>query len=246
MNSDVTVVIPTLWRPGCLAGLIRSIRQHDEDCEIIVVDDSGKDAYAHRFTRAKIQAINLPFDSGVSRKRNIGCGAAGTEFVLVVDDDTVFPVLKLAEMKLEMEGLNNARFLVPRNCPTKRSINPETGEIRDAPFAETRDGRPVYHATEQVLFGRRQSFTNLPWPEELKTGEHCPQVYRYAVNNIGSTPTDNMVFHNKGSHEGGERYGALRGREQRMKELWFWENTDFIDINPFGSRPGSRRKHGAA
>ncbi len=91
----VTVVIPTLGRPGPIARCLESLAACDPRAnEIVVADQSGSAELAEVVGRfAAIGARLVSCDGrGVANSRNVGLRAAANDIVMVVDDDcTVEP-----------------------------------------------------------------------------------------------------------------------------------------------------------
>ena len=91
----VTVVIPTLGRPGPIAGCLESLAAcHPRADEIVVADQSGSRDMVDVVARfAAIGARLVPCDGhGVANSRNVGLRASANDIVMVVDDDcTVEP-----------------------------------------------------------------------------------------------------------------------------------------------------------
>jgi|GEM_PF-6756077 len=90
--EDVTIVVTTFERPDMVRGFLQSVRRFYPDIGIIVSDNGKKrpeledeivNGYGCRYLR-------LPFDSGVSKSRNKAVNEAGTEYVVVCDDDYEF------------------------------------------------------------------------------------------------------------------------------------------------------------
>ncbi len=108
---DVSVIIKTFERPGCLERLLASIRARYPKIWVIIADDS-QTLYAHRFRDERTTILSLPFDSGVSEGRNAALQCCRTPFFVLCDDDFAFdertrlPVLRrmLEERDVDILG----------------------------------------------------------------------------------------------------------------------------------------------
>lgn len=89
--SDVTVGITSLLRPGYLLVCLDGIRKNLPEVESIVADDSDSDLCAHV---AGPQCIRLPFDSGLTVKRNATVAMTKTKYWLCGSDDFNFSTLE--------------------------------------------------------------------------------------------------------------------------------------------------------
>lgn len=86
-NGEVTFLIKTFERPGCLLTLLNSINKYYPGIDIVIVDDSKNPIKIHQ---PNIKYIELPFNSGLSKGRNIGIKNVDTKYVVVLDDDFEF------------------------------------------------------------------------------------------------------------------------------------------------------------
>ncbi len=84
MLSDVTILITSFLRPGYLADCLVGIKSNLPECQVIVVDDGD----LAEVTGEGI--ISMPFDSGLSAKRNCGVAATKTRYLLMGSDDFDF------------------------------------------------------------------------------------------------------------------------------------------------------------
>lgn len=90
----ISVIIPTYKEPDYLDLCLESaISGQEHDNQIIVVVDGYYDTNKHVLDRHKANIEVVQFDSnqGLPRATNVGVYNANREFVLVVNDDNVFP-----------------------------------------------------------------------------------------------------------------------------------------------------------
>jgi hypothetical protein len=83
--DDVTIGITSLLRFGYLKKALADIKENFPECKVIVADDSDTDP---PITTEKL--IKLPFDSGISKKRNAAVKATETKYWLCGTDDHLF------------------------------------------------------------------------------------------------------------------------------------------------------------
>lgn len=90
--SDVTIGISSFLRAGYLAECLKAIDKHLPECGTLVVDDSGSYFLDHvkrgTFDQSRSYPIyTLPFDAGLSRKRNESVRRCRTKYFLLYCDD---------------------------------------------------------------------------------------------------------------------------------------------------------------
>lgn len=86
-SEDVTVIMKTMNRYRQNNKLIDSIRTYHR-VPIIVVDDGHEDV-SDKYDNS-VTYIKIPFDSGLSRGRNVAVSNVRTKYTLVLDDDFLF------------------------------------------------------------------------------------------------------------------------------------------------------------
>ncbi|HSZ60713.1 MAG TPA: glycosyltransferase [Terriglobales bacterium] len=91
---DITILITSFLRPGYLKDCLAGIEKNLPDCEVIVADDSGDQPPGNETDR---RFIHLPFDSGLSAKRNAGVKACNTKYLLMGSDDLDFSTVEVRE-----------------------------------------------------------------------------------------------------------------------------------------------------
>lgn len=91
INELLTIGIKTFYRPHCLHNCIKTIRRFYPNIFIIVTDDSSDEVklknqdVIRKFK--KIKYIPLPYDSGLSKGRNIMVQHCPTKYFMITDDD---------------------------------------------------------------------------------------------------------------------------------------------------------------
>jgi glycosyltransferase involved in cell wall biosynthesis len=96
MLSDITIIIPTFHRRGYLADCLQGISNNLPECEVVVVSDDGVIPQTEN-------EIYLPYDSGLTAKRNAGVTNASTSYCLIGSDDFDFSRKEVRQGLIEME-----------------------------------------------------------------------------------------------------------------------------------------------
>jgi len=97
--KDVAILVTTFERPFMCLQCVKSIRQYYPNIHL-VVSDNGKNRWWFRpWLRLKYKTdyIKLPFDSGLSKSRNVALGNLKEKYIVICDDDFEFT----EETKLE-------------------------------------------------------------------------------------------------------------------------------------------------
>ena len=189
--SDVTILVTSFLRPGCLAECMASIKLWLPDCKVIVIDDGDLPLALPDPGNCDWSLIRLPFDSGLSAKRNAGVKAATTKYVLLGCDDFYFfdAARKGIELLIDALGLFG-----PDNLRVRNSVVLASGRVDDNPyegFLEYKKGEYIKETRADVsssvhegdcqlvdltvnyFLARTEALKQFPWPEEMKIGgEH--------------------------------------------------------------------------
>ena len=86
--DNVTLLIKSFMRKGCVDKLLSSIRKFYPTIKVVIVDDS-KDPLVFA-EDPNLKVFYLPFDSGLSKGRNYGVEQIDTEYFVLLDDDFLF------------------------------------------------------------------------------------------------------------------------------------------------------------
>ncbi len=86
--SRVTIVIPTFLRPGYFDACLSSILEKLPECKIAVACDDT--LTPEPWPNKNIKFVRLPFDSGLTMKRNYAVQMVETEYTLLACDDFNF------------------------------------------------------------------------------------------------------------------------------------------------------------
>ena len=121
----ISVIIPTYKEPDYLDLCLQSaIQNQKEKNEIIVVVDGFYDLNKSVLDKHKdsIEVLDLGDNQGLSVATNWGVYNASNDYILVINDDNVFPKDWDIELK---KDLNKGIVLTPNQIEPKRSIFPQ-------------------------------------------------------------------------------------------------------------------------
>jgi GT2 family glycosyltransferase len=185
--SDVTILITSFLRPGYLQECLAGIRRNLPECKVIVIDDSGDQQPGHC---VGVHLVQLPFDSGLSAKRNAGVKACTTKYLLMGSDDFDFStaearagIQKLVRVLEEHPDVdvagghhNNQRYEGFLEFVAGSHIK-ETRLFanQQATVPSLSQKHKVYKVDLIVNYflARRESIRGIPWDERMKIGgEH--------------------------------------------------------------------------
>jgi glycosyltransferase involved in cell wall biosynthesis len=227
MLSEVTIVIPTFHRRGYLRDCLRMIEENLPECEVVVVSDDGVIPQTEN-------EIYLPYDSGLTAKRNAGVRAVHTKYTLIASDDFDFSSPDAREGVIEME------FVLKRNL----DIDVVAGRVNNKPYEGYLDYvlgeyikehrlRPVHDSPIQVdiaanyFLARTQVLRDVPWDEAIGPigGEHVDWFLdiKAAYKKVVFLPSANVntfPYDAKKQHPAYREFRARcwQGHEQMMKK----------------------------
>jgi len=235
----ITGVITTFERPALCSRLIASARQHQPDLRLLVVDDSEMPGDWPEADRV----VHLPFDSGLSAKRNAGVAAVGSGWVVVLDDDTVFTasssIARLVELAEEC-GLDIvAGQLIEHGVPldyygwfeqSGSHVTVRRGWVQDGSVRRC-------HLVPNFFVARAETLAAHPWDETLKLGEHTVFFWS-VVDRLKVGWTDEVQMEHRQDHPG--QYRGFRLRAWDFKQDWLnrhgltWTDMNEHTMGPSG------------
>jgi len=176
MTSDLTVLISTFERPAYAERCLASVRAFLPDCAVMVADDSREPLDWTDFGAAR--SILLPFDSGLSAKRNALLGASDTKYVLFLDDDTY--LTHASDTDTPMAALRGGAYDMVGGVLAGRKPYCCLIDVQGGVKTETHGHRGQEYPgiwwcdlVENCLFARSDAVFGMGgWDEELKLGEH--------------------------------------------------------------------------
>ena len=106
LNMKISVIIPTWNRAGCLPAALDSVfAQSLKPHEVIVVDDGSTDN-SRAIIRQRFSDVRYIYQQnrGVSSARNTGIGAAGGDWIALLDSDDRWEPHKLEQSAARPAG----------------------------------------------------------------------------------------------------------------------------------------------
>jgi len=218
----ITAIISTFERPDLCLRLINSARRYCPDLRLLVVDDSRKpQAWPEADDR-----LTLPFDSGLSAKRNAGVARVGSGWVVIMDDDFVCmertDVARLVAIA-ERTGLDLVGGEVLEHGNPIRYhgyFDQEENRVTMRMGWETVDGVNRCELIPNFFVARAETLAAHPWDERLKVAEHSPYFYvnrgrlkvgwteQVAINHFQERPA---------------AYSQFRLRARELLQMWLDE-----------------------
>jgi len=213
--DDITVIIKTMNRYRQTNKFIQSIRKK-YNLPIIVVDDGHK-------TQDKlyngVKYIKIPFDSGLSKGRNIAVASVRTEFTLVVDDDFLFTDnidLSYAKSLLNDVDIVSGSLDGKTYAADLRYMD-NTLHICEGIYTKYND---KCYKTRRVLnlFLTKTSFLRShPWEERRKLQEHTWWFGNLSRTNTNIVYCDNFKLKHQ-PRDNTNEYKQLRHRIFKFKD----------------------------
>lgn len=215
----ITGIVTTFERPEMCARFIRSVKEHAPDMPLVVVDDSKVPGVWPEADHV----VYLPFDSGVSAKRNAGVAAVGSGWIAILDDDYVFTkqtrLDRLAEIAEQTNTDIVAGQVIENGAPldyyglfdqvgshvTVRSGWKQDGLVRRCDIVPN-----FFAARAEVLVAH-------PWKDWMKIGEHSMFFWQHR-NSLKIGWTDEVQINHMQVHPPG--YEVLRMRVWAFKQEW--------------------------
>ena len=173
---DITIAVTSFLRPGYLFECLALLQKYMPDCHIIVADDS----YEHPPVPKGVELIPLPFDSGLSKKRNVMVEACKTKYILMYHDDfkmdhlSSLGILKLLNV-LDLNPNIDVAGGRYRGHPYEGFLRLVPGEYIEETRLEVDGSAPFYKVDLVVNYflARVDSIKSIPWDERMKIGgEH--------------------------------------------------------------------------
>jgi glycosyltransferase involved in cell wall biosynthesis len=218
----ITAVITTFERPDMCLRLIESARRYCPDVRLLVVDDSDK-------PREWVEAddwIHLPYDSGLSAKRNAGIAKVGSGWVVIFDDD--FVCTEKTDLRRLVSIAENSGFdivggevMESGSAVRYHGFFQQTGNHVVMQRGWTDEGD--VHRCELIpnfFAARAETLIAHPWDERLKLAEHSAFFWKWRSSlKVGFTTTV-AVDHRQYRPE---HYQELRMRAAGMFKEWLNE-----------------------
>lgn len=219
----ITAIISTFERPDMCLRLIASARQHCPDVRLLVVDDSK----SPREWPEADEWLTLPYDSGLSAKRNAGVKHVGTGWVVLLDDDFICTeetdLAKLVAIA-ESSGFDivGGQVMEGGSPVQYHGFFDQTGNhITMRRGTVTEGGIERCELIPNFFAARAETLAEHPWDETLKLAEHSPYFWRWRSSlKVGFTRSVSV----KHAQHRPPAYTELRMRAYEMFQDWLDRN----------------------
>ncbi|VVB50898.1 Uncharacterised protein [uncultured archaeon] len=252
MIDKVTILITTFLRRGLLRRCLQGVATNLPECAVVVTSDDDIDPEFQGNERWR----ELPFDSGLTAKRNVGVQLVSTEYTLLGCDDFDFSTPDSRNgVCLLAEVLNN-NPAVDVVCGRLLGRGNHAGFLEYIPGEYIRETRlnigltpPYSRAPVSVwkidlginfFLARTSVLREVPWDENIKPigGEHGD--FFLSLKEAGKTvvflPSANIEEMTPLPGDVDERYAALRRRAQEGHEI-FLKKRGIKRYISFGEKP---------
>jgi beta-1,4-N-acetylgalactosaminyltransferase 2 len=215
----VTAIITTFERPEMCLRLIASAREHCPDVRLLVVDDSRN---PHEWLEAD-DRILMPYDSGLSAKRNAGVARVGTGWVVILDDDFICTeatdLNRLARIADESGFDILGGEVIEQGTPMRyHGFFDQTGNhVVMRRGWTTENGIHACKLIPNFFAARAETLAAHPWDDALKLAEHSAYFWRWQ-NALKVGWVDSVaVVHDPQRPEG---YTEMRMRAREFFQGW--------------------------
>jgi hypothetical protein len=157
MLKDITIVIPTFHRRGYLAECFPAVEANLPECSVVVAQDDGGDCTLEYNT----YWAKLPYDSGLTAKRNAAVRLVETPYVLMGSDDFDFSETETRWGIIEMAA-------VLRQCP---AVDVVVGRYKDQD----------YHGFLEYVPGKYIKEHRLDMNKQIPNREKFPPFWRVDI-----------------------------------------------------------------
>jgi glycosyltransferase involved in cell wall biosynthesis len=224
--TNCTLCVKTFLRPNIAERALETAINMYPDMLVHVCDDGD----TRRLNTEVDQYITLPFDSGVSAGKNALLDSVETEFVMFMDDDTVWD--DNTQVHLGVEALKKYEWLDmvgfkarPNRFHGTLDIQDDTLYRRIGACKEIRAGVPLFDFVVNFFVARTANM--IRWNEQLKTMDHTEFFWR-AHKEMNISHMRRVQARNVGG--GSQRYKEHRyGRKEKFAKI----QRDLIGVSRF-------------
>lgn len=180
--NDVTIIITSFLRHGFLLECIQGIRMQLKDAKVIIVDDGnlmGSPFGNNLASIPNVSLIHLPFDSGLSAKRNAAMAQVTTPYVLMGSDDFDFSDWNAREGVERMHSILKQHPEIDlvggrhNSVPYEGNLEYVQGEYIKEHRVKSNDLFYPVDLTCNYWMARSDRIKNIPWNDRMKIGgEH--------------------------------------------------------------------------
>lgn len=224
--NDVTLIISTFERPDALRACLTSIRKFYGDLPILIADDSSE---ALKMARKNVKYYKLPFDMGLSYKRNFLVRLVETKYVIILDDDFIFTEDTNLERLRENIEKHDLDILAGGVTNKDKHLHYYRGlfEIEDN-ILYYREGDKgmvgdvtLYDLVLNFFISKTEFLRENPWDNRLKIAEHTP-FFLSIKDKARVGYIDGVVVENSRAEYSGN-YNRFRKRASDFTHIWMSE-----------------------
>jgi hypothetical protein len=193
MLKDITIVIPTFHRRGYLRDCLDGIQKNLPECQVRIAQDDDGDCTLEQSAYNTYYWAKLPYDSGLTAKRNAAVRLVDTQYTLMGSDDFDFSTPEVREGIIRM-----VRILKSSEIDIGREIDVVAGRVNDRSYEGFLEYVPGEYIKEHALrnelpfrlkpfvlweidiaanyfLARTEVLRAMPWDESIKPigGEHA-------------------------------------------------------------------------
>jgi hypothetical protein len=235
MIDDITIIIPTFHRPGYLRQAVSDLSFNLPEAAVVVAKDDERN-YSEgmrglfRFDRDRL--LKLPYDSGLTVKRNEAVKVVETKYTLIGSDDFDFSTPEVRKGIIEMAIVLNHRPSIDvvvgryqdRDYHGFLEYNPVLGYIKERRIsimstpAFSANPIPVWKIDigPNFFLARTQVLRDVPWDENIRPigGEHADFFLdlKAAGKTVVYLPFANVNEQERDPSKQDPEYPALRRR----------------------------------
>lgn len=202
----MTIAVKTFGKMRQTNQFVDSVRKFYPYIPIILTDDGLYETLPARFGKdPNLVYKKLPFDTGLSRGRNIMVDMVTTEYLVLMDDDFLFDVNTDIDYLLDVMEHTNFDILGFKNPEDhkrwkfdfcgKMEVENETLFLKPGSYGRESEC-DIVDFVPNLFLARTESLKKVRWDERLKLGEHEEFFWRakHAGIKVGTCPAVS-VFH---------------------------------------------------
>lgn len=215
------------------ARLLNSIKEFYPNLPVVIVDDSSEEM-DYDFTD-NMRYYHLPYDSGISKGRNVGLDQVNTEYFVLLDDDTYFKETTDLNIFLDFLESTPQAALIAGVMDNSNSIQGTfeyiAGGLIINGLNENEENITQVDIAQNFFMAKTKDVKEVRWDERLKINEHFDFFIRFKNEGYICYHTD-LVNIGHGS-QNVLKYNQMRERKNFKGKALEYHDLDFINF-PYG------------
>jgi glycosyltransferase involved in cell wall biosynthesis len=228
--SDITIIIPTFHRRGYLRVCLDGIQANLPECKVVVVSDD--DITPENQWYNWVTWYSLPYDSGLTAKRNQAASTTSTKYALMGCDDFDFSTPEVRQGIIEFAMVLNSNKYVDVIAGRVSNRPYEVSQIEYVPGEHIREHAldlrtelpfalkplPIWRIdlAANYFLARAEVLREVPWDETVRPigGEHADWFLdlKDAGKTVGFLPFVNINTQEFSYEKQDPRYQQFRQR----------------------------------